>query len=116
VGIPDYPPVVRPIVWRHPVTGRTILNLSALNIQSIVGLDRQESDTVIQALLDHVTQPRFTYLHDWREDDVMLWDNYRMMHQATGHTVDEIRMVERSTIRSDVEVGRVLADAEPCAA
>lgn len=114
--VPDYPPTIRPIVWRHPITGRTILNLSALNIDGIVGLERRDSDALIQALLDHVTQPRFTYLHDWREDDVMLWDNYRMMHQATGHPVDEVRIVQRSTLRGDVEIGRVISGTEAEAA
>lgn len=110
LDIPDFPPIARPLVWAHPVTGRPVLNLSALNIQSIIGMDAAESDALIQALLDHVTQPRFIYMHEWQVNDIVLWDNYRMMHCAMGHPLDEIRIVQRSTLKGEVSIGHVIED------
>lgn len=106
--LPDYPPIARPLVWRHPYTGRPIMNLGPLNIQGIIGMDEAESDALVRALIDAVIQPQFIYEHAWEEGDIMLWDNYRMMHSAMGHPVDVIRVVHRTTLRGAAKVGRTL--------
>lgn len=110
-NFPDYPPNARPLVWTHPVTNRKILNICPLNIQGIVGMDEAESDPLIQSLIDAVVQPRFVYEHAWENNDIILWDNYRMMHSAMGHPVDVIRVVHRTTLRGQATVGRILAPA-----
>ncbi len=115
-AFPDYPPIARPIVWSHPDTGRTILNVCPLNIRSILGMEQAESDALIEELIERVTEPRFIYRHDWQENDVILWDNYRMMHEAEGHPLDVIRVVHRSTLRGHTTVGRQLAPVEKTAA
>ena len=107
-ALPSYPPVAHPLVWSHPDTGARILNVSTLNIQSIIGMPTAESDALIQKLIDHALQPQFQYIHDWDEDDIVLWDNRRTMHMAFGHPVDEIRIVQRSTIRGTQVMGREL--------
>lgn len=106
--MPSFPPVAHPLVWVHPETGRRVLNVSTLNIQSILGLPEIESDALIQRLIDHTLQPQFQYIHEWHNDDMVAWDNRRTMHKAFGHPVDETRIVQRSTIRSTVQMGRVL--------
>lgn len=107
---PDFPPVAHPLVWTHPETGRKVLNVSTLNIQSILGMDEAASDALIQRLIEHTLQPRFQYIHRWHNNDIMLWDNRRTMHSASGHPVDEIRVVQRSTIRGTIPMGRQLED------
>lgn len=105
---PNYPPVARPLVWAHPETGSKILNICPLNVRAILGMDEEESDAILQALIDHVVQPQFVYEHIWQEGDIILWDNYRMMHSTTGHPLDEVRIVQRSTLRGVATIGRVL--------
>jgi len=61
--------------------------------------------------VEHTLQPQFQYIHHWKNNDIMLWDNRRTMHMAFGHPVDEIRIVQRSTIRGSVQMGRVLEDS-----
>lgn len=107
-ALPSFPPVAHPLVWVHPETGQHVLNVSTLNIQSVLGLPEAESDALIQQLIDHTLQPQFQYIHDWENDDIVLWDNRRTMHKAFGHPVDEIRIVQRSTIRGTVQMGRVI--------
>lgn len=108
---PDFPPIARPIVWHHPSTGRPILNLCPLNAQRVVGMSEAESDALIEELIAAVERPEFIYEHDWEEGDIILWDNYRMMHRAEGHPVDVIRVVHRTTLRGSATVGRELAKA-----
>lgn len=107
---PHFPPVVNPLVWTHPETGRKILNVSTMNIERIVGMDESESDALIARLIDHALQPRFQYIHDWENDDMVLWDNRRTLHCATGHPMDQVRVVHRTTIKGTVAMGRVLEE------
>jgi taurine dioxygenase len=109
---PHFPPVAHPLVWTHPETGRKVLNVSTLNIRSILGLGQQESDALIRQLIDHTLQPRFQYIHEWENNDIMLWDNRRTMHCAFGHPVDEVRVVQRSTIRGTAPMGRLISEEQ----
>ncbi len=107
---PHFPPVAHPLVWTHPETGRKVLNVSTLNIRGILGLEQEESDALIAQLIAHALQPRFQYIHAWENDDIMLWDNRRTMHCAFGHPVEQVRIVQRSTIRGTVAMGRIIED------
>ena len=107
-SFPDYPPIARPLVWRHPDTGRIILNVCPLNLRGIVGMDQAEGDSLIEELIDAVIQPEFIYEHDWVQGDIVLWDNYRMMHSAAGHPVEVIRVAHRTTLCGHASTGRVL--------
>ena len=109
---PHFPPVAHPLVWTHPDTGRKVLNVSTLNIRGILGMEQEESDALIAQLIAHALQPRFQYGHAWENDDIMLWDNRRTMHCAFGHPVDQVRIVQRSTIRGTVAMGRIIEDGQ----
>lgn len=110
---PDFPPVANPLVWAHPETGRKVLNISTLNIDHIVGQRNARGDALIRRLIEHTLQPRFQYIHEWENNDMVLWDNRRTMHCAFGHPVDQIRIVHRTTIKGDAVMGRIVsAEAE----
>ena len=34
---------------------------------------------------DHVTQPQFRYRHEWKEGDLVVWDNRCVLHRATPY-------------------------------
>lgn len=108
-NFPDFPPIARPIVWTHPTTGRTIMNVCPLNVRDVVGMSAAEGDALIEELIAAIDRPEFIYEHDWAEGDIILWDNYRMMHRAEGHPVDLIRAVHRTTLKGDATVGRVMS-------
>lgn len=108
---PDFPPVANPLVWIHPENGRKVLNVSTLNIDSVIGMSEAASDTLIQRLIDHTLDPRFQYVHDWQNNDMVLWDNRRTMHMAFGHPADQIRIVHRTTIKGTVAMGRIIEQA-----
>lgn len=115
-SFPDYPPLARPLVLQHPRTGRPIMSVCPLNIQAIVGMEQAESDALIEELIDAVVQPQFVFEHDWGDNDIVLWDNYRMMHKAQGHPLDVLRIARRSTLRGHTVMGRVLDGAKQEAA
>lgn len=112
---PHFPPVLNPLVWTHPETGRKVLNLSTMNLDRIYGMDEAESTALIERLLAHILQPQFHYVHEWENNDMVLWDNRRTLHRAFGHRADQVRVVHRTTIKGTVQMGRIMPEEEKAA-
>jgi alpha-ketoglutarate-dependent taurine dioxygenase len=74
----------------------------------MVGMDRTEGDPILEALVEHALDGRFSYVHDWEEGDMVLWDNWRTMHKAFGTPPGEERVVHRATIKDEHRTGRLL--------
>ena len=79
----DLPPIVHPLVRRHPETGATSLYVSE-HISEIEGMDPGESRRLLDELLAHATAESRVYRHHWSVGDVMIWDNRSMLHRAQG--------------------------------
>ena len=98
VGFPDFPDSVYPLVVSHPVSGRKVLNVCPMFLSHIRGRREGGGDPLLQSLVDHVTDKRFSYHHSWERDDIILWDNWRMMHCAPGIRPGDERLIHRTTI------------------
>jgi len=105
---PNFPPIAHPLVWVHPVSGKKALNVSTLHLREVIGLPAAEGDALLAELVAHTLQPRFSYVHRWAPNDMVLWDNWRTMHSATGHPPELKRLVHRTTIKGEHVFGRVL--------
>ena len=93
------PPIAQPVVRVHPETGRKALYIGE-KVSCLVGMTEEESRPLIDYLVKHATRPQFVYRHQWRQDDIVLWDNRCTMHIALGDYPDgEIRHLERTTVR-----------------
>lgn len=104
----EFPPVVHPLVITQRETGRKVLKLSPMHAQYILGMDRAESDALLHEIADHLVNPDYAYFHRWQKDDMLVWDNWRVIHGASGVPVDCTRRVQRTTILGDYEFGRYL--------
>jgi taurine dioxygenase len=90
--------VAQPIVRTHPETGRKALYVNEKCV-TIDGMTEAESAPIIKYLCQHATQPEFVYRHQWRTDDVIMWDNRSAMHMALGDFDQNYgRYMERTTI------------------
>jgi len=95
-------PVVHPVVRTHPETGRRALFVSEHFTTRIVGLPDDESRALLAELFAHSVKPEHVYRHQWRERDLVFWDNRSLLHLAGG-TPDHLRRVMyRTTIEGDV--------------
>jgi taurine dioxygenase len=101
--IAAYPPVVHPVVRTHPRTGRQSLYIVRDDTTSIVGKDAIESQTLIEALADHVIKPEFIYQHIWHQGDVVIWDNCTVQHRAVqDYVLPQRRLLWRTTVKGGV--------------
>jgi len=110
-GSYDFPPVVHPLVITQHETGRKALKISPLQVQYILGMDRAESDALIAELGAVLCDESHAYFHSWQTGDMIVWDNWRMIHTACGVPVDVPRYARRTTIVGDYEAGRYLDPA-----
>ena len=75
------PGASHPIVRIHHETGRKALFLGRRNCAYVNGLSLDESEELLDALWEHVTQERFNWHHKWRLGDLVIWDNRCTMHR-----------------------------------
>jgi taurine dioxygenase len=108
----QFPAVVHPVVTRHPESGRTCLFISPKDAECIVGLPPSESDELLDFLVAHMTDERFTYKHAWRVDDALVWDNRRMLHAAAGYPAAHHRKGQRTTLTGRFDAGRLFDPAK----
>jgi taurine dioxygenase len=80
----DRSPAMHPIVRTHPETGRGSLYFDPGKILYIQGVEKTESDDLIEELTELMIQPDGRYRHKWRVGDVVLWDNRCSYHKAAG--------------------------------
>lgn len=104
----DFPPVVHPMVITQVETGRKVLKLSPMHARYILGMDKAESDALLTEVAAHLVDPAFAYFHDWQANDMIVWDNWRMIHGANGVPLHCRRLARRTTIMGDYKVGRYL--------
>lgn len=110
---PDFPDTAYPAVITHPVSGRKVLGIVEQFLDRVVtphraGLSNDEAIELLERLVAHTRKPEFHYFHQWREGDMILWDNWRAMHCATGTPPGVMRVINRTTIEGDVTLGRVI--------
>jgi len=104
----DFPPVVHPLVISQVETGRKVLKLSPMHARYVLGMDKAESDALLRELANHLVDERHAYFHQWQKNDMVVWDNWRMIHLAEGVPLDVPRRARRTTIMGDYKVGRYL--------
>jgi taurine dioxygenase len=94
-----HPERARPAVVRHPVSGRHILFVNPMHTHGFVGMARDDAWALIEDLADHATQDRFTYYHQWRVGDLLIWDELATMHRGAGdYRPDERRVMLRTIV------------------
>jgi alpha-ketoglutarate-dependent 2,4-dichlorophenoxyacetate dioxygenase len=94
-------PVRHRLVRFDPRTGRKSLYLSA-HIGAIVGWPVPEARMLVRDLTEHAVQRRFVYGHQWRQWDLVIWDNRTTMHRARRYNdLTDVRDMRRTTIRGD---------------
>ncbi|KHK91469.1 TauD/TfdA dioxygenase family protein [Novosphingobium malaysiense] len=96
---------VHPAVWERP-TGEKVFHMCGYGCR---GLEGDRSDAAFERLAevwDEAERAMKPYFHEWEEGDMVVWDNLRVLHTATGSNPEEPREVHRTTIKGDYGLGR----------
>lgn len=98
--IANFKPVLQRLVRTHQATGRKSLFLSS-HAGAIVGWTIPEARSYLRELTEHATQREFVYSHQWRQYDLVMWDNRATMHRAKRFDRNEVRDMRRTTLGGD---------------
>jgi taurine dioxygenase len=88
-----------PFIWHHPSWNEDLLLLGRRRNAYVFDLAEAESETLLDAVWAHATQPAFSYRHEWRPGDVVLWDNLLTMHRRDVFESEARRVLHRAQIR-----------------
>ncbi len=92
-----FKPVLQRLVRTHPSTGRRSLFLAS-HAGAIVGWPVPEARALLRDLAEHATQRQFVYAHEWKQWDLVIWDNRATMHRARPFDASQIRDMHRTTV------------------
>lgn len=84
------------LVWTHKSGHKSLV--IGCHASHIEGMDKRESDQLLQELLEWATQPQFVYRHEWTVGDLLIWDNTGVMHRVEPYPIDCGRTMHRTTL------------------
>jgi alpha-ketoglutarate-dependent 2,4-dichlorophenoxyacetate dioxygenase len=93
---------VHPLVRTIPRSNRRSLYLAS-HASRIIDWPVPEGRLLLRELMEHATQPRFVYRHQWRVGDLVIWDNRATMHRARPFDDARYRRELRRVTTLDVE-------------
>jgi taurine dioxygenase len=96
VRVPD---TLHPIVRRHPETLRNALYLGRRAHARIEDMAVDESDVLLDTLWAHATSDAFTWHHQWRAGDLLIWDNRCTLHRRDSFDASQRRVMHRTQTR-----------------
>lgn len=99
-GFHDAETPLRPLVKQHPETSRSSL-LIGRHAYGIPGLEPQESERLLQELVDFACRPPRIYQHAWSPGDAVVWDNRCLLHRGRPWDMTEPRVMVHSRIAGD---------------
>ncbi|BBK40975.1 alpha-ketoglutarate-dependent 2,4-dichlorophenoxyacetate dioxygenase [Allostella vacuolata] len=97
----EAPPVKQLMVRANPVTGRKALFIGA-HCSHVVGWPEEEGKRFVRHLMETAITPDICYSHQWREGDIVVWDNRSVLHKATPYDSKKYkRLMQRTTVAGD---------------
>jgi taurine dioxygenase len=104
------PRAVHPAIWQRK-SGEKVLHVSPWQAVGIYGHDNAEGDALLEELCQEINSKAKAYWHAWQPMDMIIWDNWRFIHGASGNDPKYARSMQRTTITGDYGLGRFERDA-----
>jgi len=77
------PDVVHPVARTNPYSGQKAIYVSEGECVSISGMPDTNAVALVEKLAAEIQRPDYRYVHEWRQGDVLIWDNGAVQHLAT---------------------------------
>jgi alpha-ketoglutarate-dependent taurine dioxygenase len=72
-----------------------------VNTMWIEGMERSESEALLQQCFDIVEDTAIIYEHEWRVGDLVMWDNLACLHARTDWPTEQTRTLRRCTVEGE---------------
>ncbi len=102
-----FPRAMHPAVWTRR-TGERVLHVGPWMAVGVEHHEDPEGDALFDRVCHEVNrlgQGTSAYWHDWKTTDMVIWDNWRMLHAVEGCEPKYERWTMRSTIKGDYGLG-----------
>jgi taurine dioxygenase len=100
------PRALHPAVWTRP-TGEKVLHVSPWMAQGLAGHEDADGDALLMEVCDEIfaVARDLCYFHRWSPTDMLIWDNWRVLHAVSGMDPAHGRCMHRTTIKGDYGLG-----------
>lgn len=98
------PRAIHPAVWTRK-TGEKVLHISPWMAEGIEGHEDAQGEALLDAVCREINERVQPYFHKWNLTDMLIWDNWRMLHCVTGMDPKYGRRMQRTTIKGDYGLG-----------
>jgi alpha-ketoglutarate-dependent taurine dioxygenase len=100
------PRAIHPAVWTR-ASGEEVLHVSPWMSAGIVGRENDEGDALLEDVCQTINSlaKRLSYFHSWQPTDMLIWDNWRVLHSVSGMNPSYQRCMHRTTIKGDYGLG-----------
>lgn len=101
------PRALHPAVWTRR-TGEKVLHVSPWMAKGLAGREDADGDALLAAVCDEIfaAAAELSYFHQWQPSDMLIWDNWRVLHAVSGMSPEHGRCMHRTTIQGDYGLGR----------
>ena len=104
-----YDTQTHPLIRVHPESGVEVIFSTFGYIVGIEGMPDDEAAELLIELYKWQTRDEFVYRHVWEPNMVTMWDNRCVLHRATGGFEGFERLLHRTTIGYNPNVGTRVA-------
>jgi taurine dioxygenase len=102
-----FPRAMHPAAWtRH--SGERVLHVGPWMAVGIERRENPEGDALFEQVCQEINRlgkGTSAYWHEWRATDMVIWDNWRMLHAVEGCDAKYERRTMRTTIKGDYGLG-----------
>jgi len=105
------PRAIHPAVWTRK-SGEKVMHVSPWMSVGIEHHENPEGDKLLEDVCQEILAKVRPYYHKWKPTDMLIWDNWRMLHSVSGHDPKAPRRMQRTTIKGDYGLGYFENDAK----
>jgi len=102
-----FPRAIHPAVWTRE-TGEKVLHVGPWMCFGMENHEDPEGDALLDEvchMVNEMGRGTSAYWHEWKPNDMVIWDNHRMLHAVEGCDPKYERHTIRSTIKGDYGLG-----------
>ena len=98
--------MLQPLVRSHPDCGDDALYFHPVKTEHVVGMSPEDSQVLLNELLNLTVKDEFIYRHKWRLGDMLIWDNRCSLHQAyQDYDLSQERLLHRVILKGERPFG-----------